>query len=163
MKYLSLTQPYATLVILGLKRIETRSWATRYRGPLGIHAAAGLGPVGGMKGLIALVGTPAFQQVLVPDAGGGSYWEEITDAVRTLPLGAILGQVNLVDCVPVESYQTFRHGETRWVVPPGNISQEFAFGDYTPGRFAWLLDNVQPLPTPRSYRGALSLWEGPNL
>jgi hypothetical protein len=38
MKALSLWQPWATLVSIGAKRIETRSWPTKYRGPLAIHA-----------------------------------------------------------------------------------------------------------------------------
>ena len=41
MKALSLTQPWATLVVTGAKRFETRSWTTTYRGPLLIHAAKG--------------------------------------------------------------------------------------------------------------------------
>lgn len=41
MKALTLTQPYATLVAIGEKRLETRSWRTSYRGPLAIHAAKG--------------------------------------------------------------------------------------------------------------------------
>src|SRR5579872_5081015 len=36
---LTLRQPYATLICLGLKQIETRRWATYHRGPLLIHAA----------------------------------------------------------------------------------------------------------------------------
>lgn len=40
MKAIVLRQPYASLVALGLKRYETRTWATRYRGPLAICAAA---------------------------------------------------------------------------------------------------------------------------
>ena len=39
MKTLSLIQPWASLIALGEKRIETRSWGTRYRGPLAIHAS----------------------------------------------------------------------------------------------------------------------------
>ncbi len=39
MKAITLHQPWATLVAVGAKRIETRSWATSYRGPLAIHAA----------------------------------------------------------------------------------------------------------------------------
>ena len=39
MKALSLTQPWASLVVTGAKRFETRSWTTSYRGPLLIHAA----------------------------------------------------------------------------------------------------------------------------
>ena len=38
MKTLTLLQPWAMLVALEAKRIETRSWGTWYRGPLAIHA-----------------------------------------------------------------------------------------------------------------------------
>ncbi len=41
MKALSLLQPWATLVVIGVKQIETRSWSTAYRGPLLIHASKG--------------------------------------------------------------------------------------------------------------------------
>ena len=43
MKALTLYEPYATLVALNLKKIETRGWRTNYRGPLAIHAAIGAG------------------------------------------------------------------------------------------------------------------------
>ncbi len=39
MKALTLTQPWATAIALGLKAYETRSWGTGYRGPLAIHAS----------------------------------------------------------------------------------------------------------------------------
>jgi hypothetical protein len=39
MRGLSLTQPWATLVAIGAKTIETRSWSTPYRGELLIAAA----------------------------------------------------------------------------------------------------------------------------
>ena len=38
MRCLTLHQPWATLIMLGSKRYETRSWSTPYRGPLIIHA-----------------------------------------------------------------------------------------------------------------------------
>ena len=38
MKALTLYQPWATLVAIGEKKIETRSWSTNDRGPLAIHA-----------------------------------------------------------------------------------------------------------------------------
>lgn len=41
MKAITLTQPWATLVALGHKQVETRCWRTSYRGPLAIHAAKG--------------------------------------------------------------------------------------------------------------------------
>jgi len=39
MKALSVWQPWASLIAMGLKRYETRSWWTSYRGPLVICAA----------------------------------------------------------------------------------------------------------------------------
>ena len=38
MKALTICQPYASLIITATKRVENRSWATAYRGPLVIHA-----------------------------------------------------------------------------------------------------------------------------
>ena len=40
MRALSLRQPWASLIADGHKTIETRTWRTRYRGPLAIHASA---------------------------------------------------------------------------------------------------------------------------
>lgn len=39
MKAISLWQPWATAIALGIKRVETRHWQTAYTGPLAIHAA----------------------------------------------------------------------------------------------------------------------------
>lgn len=39
MKALTLWQPYASAIAVGLKKYETRSWKTSYRGPLVIHAS----------------------------------------------------------------------------------------------------------------------------
>jgi len=38
MKAITLQQPWASLVSIGVKTIETRPWSTNYRGPLVIHA-----------------------------------------------------------------------------------------------------------------------------
>lgn len=40
MKVLSLIEPYATLIKIGKKKIETRSFKTNYRGELYIHASS---------------------------------------------------------------------------------------------------------------------------
>ena len=40
MRVLTVRQPWAQLIARGLKDIENRTWATRYRGPLLIHASA---------------------------------------------------------------------------------------------------------------------------
>lgn len=39
MKAITVWQPWASLLVSGRKRYETRSWATSYRGPIAIHAA----------------------------------------------------------------------------------------------------------------------------
>jgi hypothetical protein len=38
MKALTVLQPYAQLIAVGAKQYETRSWATKHRGPTAIHA-----------------------------------------------------------------------------------------------------------------------------
>lgn len=35
---MSVWQPWASLIVNGVKRFEGRKWATNYRGPLWIHA-----------------------------------------------------------------------------------------------------------------------------
>ena len=42
MKVLTLKQPWATLVAEGIKKYEFRSWKTKYRGKVLIHAGAGI-------------------------------------------------------------------------------------------------------------------------
>ena len=39
MRVLSVKEPFATLILNGIKKIETRSWKTNYRGELFIHAS----------------------------------------------------------------------------------------------------------------------------
>ncbi len=152
MKALSLTQPWASLVALGAKRVETRSWPTSYRGPLAIHAAAGLGPVGGKRGLRDLVGEQPFRKVLLGTVSGYVPPWEIADV---LPLGAILAVCELTDC---RSTGRDMYGPA-WL--EGLSEQELAFGDFTYGRYGWTLDNICALPEPIPCRGALGLWAPP--
>lgn len=51
---ITIRQPWATAIACGLKRIETRRWATTHRGPLAIHAglAESLALLGGMLDLV---------------------------------------------------------------------------------------------------------------
>lgn len=74
MKALTIRQPWATLIASGVKTIETRTWATKHRGPLVIHAGAALdrrGPI-----------------------------HRIPDPTR-MPLGVTLARANLVDVRPM--------------------------------------------------------------
>jgi hypothetical protein len=130
-KCLSLRQPWATLVALGLKRYETRAWDTDYRGPLFIHASAKF-----QNCDIALCFEEPFHSVLT--AAGIKRLDE-------LPLGAIICATAIED--------TFAT-----VLIAGCISeQERAFGNYEPRRHAFRLS--PPIATPIvKCGGMLSLW-----
>lgn len=134
MKTLTLTQPFASLVAIGAKRIETRSWKTSYRGPLAIHAAKGF---------------PMWAQALCVDEPFYSALSPLEAAFR-LPRAVIVATCQLVDIRETG-------GTCAW--EPDNGTDERAFGDYAPGRFMWLLEDVQPLPKPIPVKGALGLWE----
>ena len=149
MKTITLTQPWATLVAIGAKTIETRGWKTTYRGKLAIHAAAGLASVGGGAGLYGLCDSEPFHTAL-----RDQYLPHI------LPKGAIVAVCELIDCVPTEYVRSVKI--VRPVQRPGSewlwTENEKAFGDYTDGRFAWLLADIRALPEPIPARGALGLW-----
>ncbi len=46
-------------------------------------------------------------------------------------------------------------------LPPFSDSNEFSFGDYAVGRYAWILTDVKALKEPIPCKGALSLWDVP--
>lgn len=159
MKALTLTAPYGTLIAIEAKRIETRSWATKYRGPLAIHQALGLGPVGGMRGLAERVDSEPFFRAFV-QSGLAQRHSDPEDIIQELPLGAIVAVAELVDCVQV-LYEWPRNqvvsSRTRHVLS----DQERAFGDYTPGRYAWLLADIRALDVPIPMRGYQGIWNVP--
>ena len=136
MKALSLAQPWATLVLLGAKRYETRSWQTPHRGPLAIHAAATFPPAARV-----LCRLPPYRGVL--EAAGLGDW-------RRLPRGVLLGTVQLLAILPVE------------LLPPLSPEEE-AFGDYRPGRWAWELAAPTLLAAPLPCRGRLNVFDVPDL
>ena len=142
MRAITLTQPWATLVAIGAKKIETRSWSTSYRGPLAIHAAKGF----------------------PKPARNLCYASPFRDYLRDIitPIGAVIATCELVAVMRVENL-TATHPNA-WVGPSGRHYSfeldldEQAFGDYTHGRYAWLLADVKQIePVPA--KGALSLWE----
>lgn len=79
MKTLTLTQPWASLVALRHKKIETRSWRTPHAGPLAIHAAKSF---------------PAWSR----DFGEAASVRALVGADYEYPLGKVLCIVNLMGC-----------------------------------------------------------------
>lgn len=152
MKALSLTQPWATLVALGEKRIETRSWRTDYRGPLAIHAAKGL-----PKEAKVLFLCVPFHELLTRHDHTISHMLMAPPpgvVPHDLPLGAVIATCTLLDCVRVTPTDEARRAYAEHAAP-----HEKALGDYAVGRYMWLLGDVQRLPEPIPARGSLGLWD----
>lgn len=77
MKVISLRQPWALLVVLGHKKIETRSWKTTYRGDLLIHASQKeFRPVNGMENLMAQISFEKEEIGLEVAAYSFCFWGE---------------------------------------------------------------------------------------
>ncbi|MDP8989617.1 MAG: ASCH domain-containing protein [Acidobacteriota bacterium] len=149
MKAITLTQPWASLVAVGAKRIETRSWSTSYRGPIAIHAAKGF--PGHAKRLSESQSVRrAFGWRERPQLVTQEWLDYIAAQIKSLPLGCVIATANLVHCIETEMIQ-------RYVQP--FTEQERRFGNYEPRRFGFLLENVVALPEPIPAKGALSLWE----
>ena len=151
MKALSLTQPYATLIALGAKRIETRSWSTSFRGPIAIHASKGF-----PREYQESCAIEPFLSVL--KAAGFTNTNE-------LPKGAIVAVGRLVYVFLTGDTLNYRHLD-RTVRGPNGLTyqitpQEIEFGDYSPGRFGWVLTDVVRLEQPIPVKGALGLWNVP--
>ena len=116
MKALSCRQPWAELVIDDQKPVENRTWWTSYRGPLIWHAS------------------------MTIDFDAGEWLNEQGILVRNpITRGAILGVVQLVDCVRIEKMRN---------------PSRYAFGPW-----CWILAKPQRLAKPIPYMGKLGLFD----
>lgn len=105
MKALTLHQPWASAIAVGLKRYETRSWSTSYRGPLAIHAGKS-----------------------VPACAREDFEDAPAVIARPMPLGAVVCVVELVACHRTEERASAVSFEERgwgnW--SPGRFAWELA-------------------------------------
>lgn len=159
---------HAELFRLGIRTIETRGYSTDYRGPVFIHAskrdpdsaAARRDPIGSR----ALAAIPHGDP---------------------LPIGAVTSVAQLVEVAPIGGPYSFRTGivqgdegdfpDNRVIVrhppmgdwspeslcidrPHEDITDQLPFGDFTPGRYGWVLADVWPLPRPVPAKGKLGPW-----
>jgi hypothetical protein len=88
---LSIRQPWASLILLAGKDIENRTWETRVRGPILIHAA---------KGMTKREYQDAMDFAHEVDSRRLYALEALFDSLclANLPRGGIIGSVILVDC-----------------------------------------------------------------
>lgn len=155
MKAISLHQPWASLVAIGAKKIETRSWRTPYRGLLAIHAAKTY---------------PAYARDFAEDSPATSaliagmtrhhlpYRHEFPD---DLPRGVIVAVACLVECratgaIAASAAQPADPWPRAWVMELSE--QERAFGNFEPSRYGWMLEDVRPLAEPVACRGQQGIW-----
>lgn len=146
MKALTLWQPWASLVILGAKQFETRGWFTSYRGTLVITAAA-KHPKEYFNELDPDMIDAAREALGVVDFG-------------ELPRGCALGTVELRDCLKVNQLGSLLISAQSGIRALRTLSRrEMLFGDFSPGRFAWALENPEPFDSPVPVRGKQGLWD----
>lgn len=137
MKAITILEPWASLIALGAKRIETRSWPTSYRGPIAIHSGK----------------NPKHAREFYED--DPEWWEELgLPALDALPYGCVVATARLTHCIRFE----------RGVMTTINQSPEFSswetsLGDFTVGRYGWVLTDVVALPEPIPARGMQGLWD----
>jgi len=145
MRAISLWQPWASAIAAGLKTIETRHWPTDYRGPLAIHAAKK---------------TTRYQKQIWEDNVEDPKEVDARDHFRKigilrwedLPFGAIVATAEL-----------YGMASTQQISAEGFcLIHDRPWGDFTAGRYGWLLRNVQPItPIPCLGRQGFFDWEPP--
>jgi hypothetical protein len=128
-KVLSLLEPWASLIKEKVKYIETRSWATKYRGELYIHASK----------------RKLTNKNLIE-------YEEQLDLLKDkeFKYGYIIAKCKLIDC----KYMT-----DELIEEVKRNHNEYICGEYKVGRYAWMIKDVEILEKPIPAKGQLGLWE----
>lgn len=152
MHAISLWQPWASLIALGVKTIETRSWPAPEKclgERIAIHAAK-----------------RSISQCLrdVPEVDRAELLAPFSRLeLKVLPLGAVVATATLDRC----SRSTGIGGdgwiyavETDGVVSGyRRVCRPDAFGDYTADRYLWELKDIEPIdPAPASGRQGIWTW-----
>ncbi len=154
-KAITIHQPWATLIIAGIKQFETRGWQTNYRGKLAIHASKNTRYIDDL--LKTMYKRPYKRGVDELDAWERTIYEAMlsmsaepekypagksVDAWFTT--GVILGEVDL----------TAMHAER----PPMLTKREEILGEYGTGRWEWQMDNPIMYPQFIPISGKQGLW-----
>ena len=106
MKALSIIQPWASLIAVGIKDIENRTWRTSYRGEFLIHASGRRLQLG--WGALTTEQYQAASRLICP-------FGTVNDP-HSLPVSAIIGKARLVDCVQNHSSVWAEKDVWNWVL-----------------------------------------------
>ncbi len=157
MKALTLWQPYASLIAIGAKPFETRSYpppAKLIGQRIAIHAA-----VKPIQAVWRMLPRAVREAIALAFARAG-----ITDPLEFLPHGAVVCTAVLAGAYECDGPLPDRASVAvrRWTSgsePRRSIAIDPFGGDYSPGRWAWLLTDVEPLPQPLPAKGKQGWWE----
>ena len=131
-------EPWASLMALGHKHIETRSWRSDYRGDIAIHASAS---------------NKACRKYHEIDKMWRNAGLDIPEGwpmePKDYPLGRVVAVGRLIDVSEMTVDNINRQSR-----------MELAFGDWRPGRFAWIVASVRRVEQ-IPWKGALCLWKVP--
>lgn len=147
MKCISLWTLWAMLIALGHKKIETRSWkAPDYLigQRIAIHATKAM-----PKWAMELSWTEPFRSILLKLGFLMSF--------ANWPFGKVVATAKLAGCEKIISDEKYHHMACLESGKDVTVN-EYHFGDYTPGRYAWILEDVQSLKEPIPAKGMQGLW-----
>lgn len=138
MKAITIKQPWASLIVAGLKDIENRSWKTNFRGRVLIHAGKTVSKNGWREMNQKQIDVAANSKMV------GAKFNE-------LPFGAIIGSVEIVDCVKNHTSLWAIDGDWNWVLanpvmfpePITDVKGKLSFWDY---------DGELPQPKPENFK-----------
>lgn len=142
---LPLWQPWASLVAYRAKCVETRAYPPRR-----------LGLQFGQRIAIHACKTDRELWLCHPDDGPVEFLDHIPSGFPDwdqLPLGAIIATCVLDRAREITA-------ESAAVLEQRN-APEFAFGNYAPGRWAWVLRDVERLAEPVPFRGSQGTFDVP--
>lgn len=146
---ISLYEPWASLMRLGEKHVETRDWPTRYRGWVAIHTSKNFDRVSQ-----EMCTREPFLQVLTAAGllrGVSGLLAGFVTLDQHFTFGAVIAVARLSGC--------YRSTDPHIARLLADRPREAAFGNYDPGRWCHVYDRVVPLATPISARGARMFWK----
>uniref|UniRef100_A0A0E0FY21 ASCH domain-containing protein n=1 Tax=Oryza nivara TaxID=4536 RepID=A0A0E0FY21_ORYNI len=156
---LTMHQPWASLLVHGIKRVEGRSWPSPLTGRLWIHAASKVPEAGTIKAMEEF-----YREIYALDG--------ITNITfpHHYPVSRLLGCVEVVGCVTSQELASWEHVPQSVSTQPYPITTTCTFPIpiifFTTCRlealtdFCWLCENPQKLVVPfdmRGYQGVYNL------
>ena len=161
MRAITIWQPWASLLAHRVKKYETRSWATAYRGPIAIHAATIKVPQVLNKCFPEERDRLTFFDAVAKGLHGCYTGKEIENILNGLPTGSVIATANLVGCHIITAtrgkHPSIGLGDGKTLTVD---DVEATLGDWSNGRYAWEFSDMKIIgPVPVKGKQGLWRWE----